>query len=119
MNILTLTLVTLVSYFKWHLEAVEFVVAECSVVVLVGDAKYSAQRSDTQRLQLWKGVFGTKNKAPLSSRAGQTWRVCHHPPSSNLFVFRVIERRGGVKDGLLCIVEELRDVFQVLGGALE
>lgn len=72
MNILTLTLVTLVSYFKWHLEAVEFVVAECSVVVLVGDAKYSTQRSDTQRLQLWKCVFRTKNKAPLSSRAGQT-----------------------------------------------
>lgn len=36
------------NWVNWHLKAVEFVITEYSVVVLVGDVKYSAQRSDTQ-----------------------------------------------------------------------
>lgn len=107
------------AFFFWHLEAIEFVVAQFSVVILVGDVKYSAQRSDTQRFQLWTECFGTKNTALLSSRDRRTWKVCRYSSSSNLFVFRVIQRCGGVKDGLLCIVEQLRDVFQVLGRTLE
>lgn len=48
--------------FFWHLEAIEFVVAQYSVIVLVGDVKYSAQRSDTKRFQLWKSVSGQRTK---------------------------------------------------------
>ena len=38
---------------------------------------------------------------------------------ADLFVFRVVKRSSGVKNGLLCIVEQLGDVFQVLRRTLE
>lgn len=41
------------------------------------------------------------------------------PKMADLFVLRVIKRGSGVKNCLLCIIEQLRNVFQVLCRTLE
>lgn len=99
-----------------HLKAVELSIAEDTVIVLVRDVKYSAEGSDTRGLQLQENIPRTRAKSLLQRTwtdegADGTW--------PHLFVLRVIQRRSGVKNRLLCIVEQLWNVFQVLGRTLE
>lgn len=101
-----------------NLEAVEFSVAQDAVVVLVGNVEYSAQSSNTRRLQL-------KDKRVVKAQ----WEQLHSALffllnllfkqnekkiKAHLFVFGVVKRSGGVENRLLSVVEQLRNVLQVL-----
>ena len=99
-----------------HLEEVQLVVVEDTVVVQVRHFKDASQGFNTQGLHL---------------ENSQTIIIQHHFDELNEYIYfsvsfhayifslRAVERAGGVEDSLLRVVEQLRNVLQVLRWTLE